>query len=352
MQQAEQIQQTQAMDLIRQNFYLQRVSRTFALTIPMLGGELSDYVGNTYLLCRIADTIEDDPKTDRQRKKAWLKEFAEFASGQFTDGMKLISLKTRALQIYSGDPDAPEGLLLREMNETVCRTRTYPRQVISVISRGVSILSYGMARAIDHKKINSLGDLDNYCYFVAGVVGEMLAALFALYDPKADHERLMALSPSFGQGLQMVNIIKDRQEDKSRGVSYLPPDASVQEGLLRYVGIACGHLYDALDFIRALPPKDTGIRRFCLLCICMAAATLRLYAKNPDGVSLKITRKEVKRLFALCSICAGVNFSLTALFRYCARGLRPIKRDPLELRQRVSWWDKEIFNILIEEKDD
>lgn len=340
------------MDLARQNFFLQKVSRTFALTIPLLDGKLSDYVGNTYLLCRIADTIEDDPKADSQRKKAWLKEFAEFASGQFTDGMKLISLKTRALQIYSGVSDSPEGLLLSEMNETISRTRTFPRQVISVISRGVSILCYGMAKAVDQIKIRTLNDLDSYCYFVAGVVGEMLAALFSLYDPKADHERLMALSPSFGQGLQMVNIIKDRQEDKSRGVSYLPPDASDREGLLRYVGIACGHLYDALDFVRALPPRDTGIRRFCLLCICMAAATLRLYARNPDGVSLKITRKEVKRLLAFCLICAGGNFKLAALFRYCARGLRPIRRDPLELRRRVSWWDKEIFNILIEEKDD
>ena len=46
----------------RQQEHLAKVSRTFALTIPLLPTELIDYISNAYLLCRIADTIEDDPK--------------------------------------------------------------------------------------------------------------------------------------------------------------------------------------------------------------------------------------------------------------------------------------------------
>lgn len=344
-------QQAQVMDLARQEFHLKGVSRTFALTIPLLDGPLPDYVGNAYLLCRIADTVEDDPKADVRRKRAWLKEFAEFAQGQFTDGMKLISLQTRAMQIYSGSGDDPEGMLLREMAPAIGRTRAFPRPVVSVISRGVAILSYGMARSLGGTVIRSQDDVDSYCYFVAGAVGELLAALFALYDPKADHERLMALAPSFGEGLQMVNIIKDRADDRGRGVSYLPPDASGKGGVAHYVQVACGHLCDAIDFTRALPKQDIGIRRFCLLCTCMAAATLRLYAADPDDAGLKITRRQVGRLARACSYCAGSNLALSALFRLCARGVRPIRRDPVELRRKVSWWDKETFNILIGEKD-
>ena len=37
------------------------VSRTFALTIPELPQPLDTIVGNAYLWCRIADTIEDEP---------------------------------------------------------------------------------------------------------------------------------------------------------------------------------------------------------------------------------------------------------------------------------------------------
>ena len=38
---------------------LAKVSRTFALTIPQLPAPLADWVGNAYLICRIAGTIEE-----------------------------------------------------------------------------------------------------------------------------------------------------------------------------------------------------------------------------------------------------------------------------------------------------
>ena len=43
-----------------QNRILPHVSRTFALTIPQLPPALRTPVTNAYLLCRIADTIEDE----------------------------------------------------------------------------------------------------------------------------------------------------------------------------------------------------------------------------------------------------------------------------------------------------
>jgi farnesyl-diphosphate farnesyltransferase len=56
-----------AHDELYQRAILESVSRTFALTIPLLPANLEKVVGNTYLLCRIVDTIEDavciDPKT-------------------------------------------------------------------------------------------------------------------------------------------------------------------------------------------------------------------------------------------------------------------------------------------------
>ena len=48
--------------------HLLGVSRSFALTIPMLPEPLEDYIANAYLLCRIADTVEDDPQTVAEHK--------------------------------------------------------------------------------------------------------------------------------------------------------------------------------------------------------------------------------------------------------------------------------------------
>src|SRR6266404_2288967 len=44
-----------------QDHILPHVSRTFALTIPQLPPALRTPVTTAYLLCRIADTIEDEP---------------------------------------------------------------------------------------------------------------------------------------------------------------------------------------------------------------------------------------------------------------------------------------------------
>jgi len=50
---------------------LEGVSRTFALTIPQLPDGLRETVTNAYLLCRIADTIEDDPELDSVTKDSF-----------------------------------------------------------------------------------------------------------------------------------------------------------------------------------------------------------------------------------------------------------------------------------------
>ena len=49
-------------DVMCQEALLERVSRTFALTIPTLAEDLRPVIGNAYLLCRIVDTMEDEPK--------------------------------------------------------------------------------------------------------------------------------------------------------------------------------------------------------------------------------------------------------------------------------------------------
>ena len=72
----QQIQPSQA-DYAYQKHILQGVSRTFALTIPQLPENLSSVVSNAYLLCRIADTIEDDKDMDFADKKIFAERFID-----------------------------------------------------------------------------------------------------------------------------------------------------------------------------------------------------------------------------------------------------------------------------------
>ncbi len=57
--------------------YLNRVSRTFAVNIQVLSGDVYKAVLLAYLLCRIADTMEDDPSLSPEFKSKKLMEFAK-----------------------------------------------------------------------------------------------------------------------------------------------------------------------------------------------------------------------------------------------------------------------------------
>lgn len=335
-----------------QHNHLIKVSRTFALTIPLLPDSLCDWVSNAYLLCRIADTVEDDPKAPAEKKYSWLAEFGRLAAQGFVDEIKLINLHRQGMDLIKDGAKESELLLFKDMQKVVSRTLSFEPRVRQILSRGVSIMCYGMALSVKGTNISSLNDLDGYCYFVAGVIGEVLACLFALCDEKINRQDLLALSVSFGEGLQLTNILKDRSEDKKRGVSFLPDDSSEKLTDSDYIAITQGHLDDALRFIMMIPSQNKGIRQFCLLNIAMATATLKKIAKNKGSESfrLKISRRTVRFLYMLCALSCGSNILTRLLFRFLSCGMKRSRRNPELLRKKVSWWDKETYCILLTEK--
>jgi len=97
-------------------------------------------------------------------------------------------------------------------------------------------MCYGMPRfqsTASRNGLPRLTDLDDYCYYVAGVVGDMLTELF--WRILAGHcqppDRLQSLSVSFAQGLQMTNILKDVWEDRSHGACWLPQEIFSPHGV-------------------------------------------------------------------------------------------------------------------------
>ncbi len=73
-------------DATRQEALLEGVSRTVALTIPTLPEDLRPVVGNAYLLCRIVDTVEDEPKLSPAQKKEFSEEFVRVVRGEGNAG--------------------------------------------------------------------------------------------------------------------------------------------------------------------------------------------------------------------------------------------------------------------------
>ncbi|HUB91196.1 MAG TPA: phytoene/squalene synthase family protein [Dyella sp.] len=347
-----------------QDAILPKVSRTFALTIPQLPPELRRAVANAYLLCRIADTIEDEPVFSAEQKRAFENAFVDAVTGD-VDPQEVADEVAPLLS--SSTLDAERDLMKQlPLVLEVTRSLSLPQQ--ASIVKCLRIMSHGMhdfQRKAGLHGLPTLHDLDRYCYCVAGVVGEMLTELFVDFEPLlAPHRNTMLrLAVSFGQGLQMVNILKDQWEDRARGACWLPQDmfarhgvklASLQAGkqnagyaatMSELVGVAHAHLRQALEYTLLIPTKHAGIRRFCLWATGMAVLTLRKLQQNLDfsaGTQVKISRKDVARTILMTRLLCKSNAGLRWLFSVTARGLplTPLATEWSEPSTPARTWPK------------
>ena len=319
------------------------VSRTFALTIPQLPPGLRTAVTNAYLLCRIADTIEDDPGLTTEDKEVFHARFqavvagSEDAAGFARDLHPKLSAATLA----------DERELIGNTERVIAVTHGLNANQRAALEHCIDIMCAGMPAFQRNQRPDGLADLaemDRYCYYVAGVVGEMLTELFCDFCPPMNEQRdrLMRLAVSFGQGLQMTNILKDTWDDRSRGACWLPRDIFLEEGfdlarlasepghpafcsgLNRLIGVAHDHLRDALTYTLIVPREQIGIRRFCLWAIGMAVLTLDKIHKNPTftaGREVKISRRAVRATIFMANLATARDDMLRRLFRWSARNL-------------------------------
>lgn len=325
-----------------QNEILPRVSRTFALTIPQLPPAVRAAVTNAYLLCRIADTIEDEPALPVSEAAEFLRRFAAVVRDEEPPAPLALELAPR----LSGRTLVAERELVSNMEGVIRVTATLGTQR-PAIKRCLGLMCDGMPRfrrTARTRGLEHLSDLDSYCYYVAGCVGEMLTELFCSYSPAiaAQGAALADLAASFGQGLQMTNILKDFWEDRGRGACWLPREvftrhgvelaqltpqriaAGFPAGIAELISVAHGHLRNALDYALLMPPAETGIRRFCLWAIGLAVLTLRKIAAHPQftcGADVKVSHRAVFVTSFTTSSVVRHDRILRRLFEYAARGL-------------------------------
>ena len=328
---------------------LDGVSRTFALTIPQLPGDLTAVVSNAYLLCRIVDTIEDEPALTAAAKR----EFSARFVGAVGERESPERFSAELAPLLSSSTIPAEHVLIRETPRVLAITHRFTPAQQDALATCVRVMGDGMVRFQEDqgaRGLENLAALDTYCYHVAGVVGEMLTRLFCEYSPAIARERaaLMPLAVSFGQGLQMTNILKDMWSDLARGACWLPRsvfaeagfdlqtlapgrhDAKFQKALMSLVGIAHGHLRNALRFTLFIPATETGIRNFCLWAIGMALLTLRKIHRHPDfqsGDEVKISRRSVQGTVIASRLAAGHDPAIRTLFGLAALGLPLISTE-------------------------
>lgn len=311
-----------AHDELYQRSILESVSRTFALTIPLLPNGLEKVVGNTYLLCRIVDTIEDatcvDPTTKQELSTLFIKTVLDHSlSEQFV---------RECLIALINHPNHNEKDLIENIPRVLRVLQSCDERQRHAVAKCVQIMSEGMSYF--HIRQNQIGledlqEFEKYCYVVAGVVGEMLTTLFALHSPafaKAISGK-ESLAIAFGQALQMTNILKDSPEDQLRGVSWKPKGLGQTDLLV----IAHQKLEDSLRYICCIPKSEPGIRQFCFLAFGLAVMTLKQIAQRQTlqgGAEVKLTRGQVSRFYIFTKLAVRSDFLMRLFFRLQARALK------------------------------
>ena len=330
-------------DLAYQREILEGVARTFALTLRALPGTLYDATGNLYLLCRIADTIEDEPTLSPDEKAAFSGRFVELVAGQ---GDPAAFARELGALLSSAATESERDLVANAPRILRVTVRLSDPQR-AAIQRCVQIMTRGMVefqRSASADGLRDVAQLDRYCYHVAGVVGETLTAFFCDHSAEIAKRRhdLLALSVSFGKGLQMINVLKDIWEDHRRGACWLPRDVfgaagvelrSLSPGrtgpgfggaLMELVAITHRHLANALRYILIIPAGETGIRRSCLWPLGLAVLTLQRIRRTPgfsSGREVKVSRRSVGAVVFVSNIFARSNLALGLLFKLLSRGL-------------------------------
>jgi farnesyl-diphosphate farnesyltransferase len=179
------------------------------------------------------------------------------------------------MEAYWSVPEPARAVLRRELQRTVSGMAGFVRR----------------GDPLGNLRLASLRELRDYCYVVAGIVGEMLTELFLL-----DAEALVPVAPRlrrrsrfFGEALQLVNILKDAGSDATEGRVYLP--AGIDRA--RVFALARRDLDIAADYVGTLQRAGApdGFVAFTGSPAVLARASLDRIESTAPGA--KLTRAEV-----------------------------------------------------------
>ncbi len=192
------------------------VARTFAIAVRLLPREIRDDVYLLYLVFRTLDDLVDEHHPDRTARVAAVEAWCA-----------------------CGEAASTEARILTDL----ARRHPIPRDA-------VADFCVGMRSDLAFAGVDSEAELDKYCYRVAGTVGVVMAAVLGTNgDPAAARRAAAAL----GMAMQRTNILRDIDEDRGMGRTYLAaetvqrfgaPEPGRREALLRDQIARADALYD------------------------------------------------------------------------------------------------------------
>ncbi|MFB6108537.1 MAG: phytoene/squalene synthase family protein [Haloplanus sp.] len=311
---------------------VQGVSRTFALTVDVLDEPMASYICLGYLLCRIPDTVEDADHVPPEAQSRLLRQYDRMLDpGDDTDAE---AFRAAVDEWIPEESDRTEDWQVVASTPRVVDTfRSLPDDVRAAVTPPARELVQGMAMFVDRYaddgglRIQSREELEEYCYYAAGTVGNLVTNLVARGVSDDRRRRLYETAEEFGLLLQLVNVAKDVHDDYAEENNvYLPAEWLAEEGVpqdgvvdpehrsgaaavvRRTADHARSFLDGAQTYLETVPTTDGNTLAAWAIPFLLAVGTLRELLARPEdalsGAGVKVSRKEV---FAVVSEMTGTD---------------------------------------------
>jgi farnesyl-diphosphate farnesyltransferase len=264
---------------------LKKLARTFALSLRILPASIRPALSLAYMLARASDSIADAATAPAFQRLALLRalpdSFPEKSPdlGLAGDERDLVVRLPDLLKALEAMPAAAE---IKDAWRVILRGQIFDLERFEPSADG------------EPPQPLSPDELVEYTQLVAGSVGEFWTRLSFRHIPDyaaKPLDEMLALAKTFGQGLQMVNILRDRRRDADSGRVYIPDERFYPEMQRASQLLEAGQEY-------ASAVKSRALRAACKLPLDLARQTLALVAEHPLGLRVKVPRYKVWIAFA------------------------------------------------------
>jgi farnesyl-diphosphate farnesyltransferase len=319
---------------------LAAVSRSFYLTLKALPSVLREPISLAYLLARTADTIADTAAVPATVRLECLAQFDALVSGEQGDAAALAELLAREFMPLQQDDS--EAVLMRRFREALAWLGSMRGTPLEAIRKVLRVIVSGQRLDLERfpgdvlRSLQTAAELDDYTYRVAGCVGEFWTELCLSELPQAfadgtDADFIKAAGIRFGQGLQLVNILRDLTKDAALGRCYLPQQEWSAAGLTmqaverdaellrpsaeRWAQRCAEHLRAAVTYVCAV--QHGTLRYATALPLVLGWHTLRDLRKASTSerrAGVKVSRLTVTKVLAQ----VAMNNSAQGIAKLCA----------------------------------
>ena len=305
---------------------LAAVSRSFSLSINLLPEPLRGPISLGYLLARALDTIADGADAAPvEARLGHLRAVLEMLKyGPDPAALRVIAKDLAPRQTHAGERElltklAPllawyeslEGADRWDLGRTLARIGYGQELDLRRFGGGKPEEPAGEVRALA-----TAAETQEYAYLVAGSAGEFWTRLCERHlsgYAKLPGEEMLARGKRLGQGLQLVNILRDLPRDLAAGRCYLPAEDLAADGLTaddlvkepararpllaKWRAATVDHLDAGWQYVQAI--RASKLRYAVALPALLAVRTLEKLAKTSPletDVPVKVDRATLKRL--------------------------------------------------------